>query len=155
MRPATASLSGPDEGEQIRIDDVGMGGQQAVRIARIHLQRTVSQQLGLTQRDLGIPECLDINVSSVDMQNGDLGQLLEAAFKKEDVSLKHVVLEATEAVYMATEIGSSIASCSIADVITGDAGEPRRPIATNTKSSTGVWHRDPLDGFWQRLARPA
>jgi len=38
-----------------------------------------------------------MNVSSVDMQNGDLGQLL-AAFKKEDVSLKYLALEATEAV---------------------------------------------------------
>lgn len=84
-----------------------------------------------------------MNVSSVDMQNGNLGQLL-AAFKKEGASLKYLALEATEAVYMAMEIGSSIASCSIADVITGSPGEPRRPVATNTKSSTGVWHRDPI-----------
>ena len=125
MRSATASLSGPDEGEQIRIDDVGMGGQQAVRIARIHSAYRFAGARPDAARP-GILECLDINVSSVDMQNGDLGQLL-AAFKKEDVSLKHFALEATEAVYMATEIGSSIASCSIADVITGDPGEPRRP----------------------------
>ncbi|WP_343517703.1 GGDEF domain-containing protein [Sphingomonas sp.] len=54
-----------------------------------------------TWLEMGIPfKHVSINVSSADMRTGNLGQLLEAAFRKENVSLKHVVLEVTEAVYM-------------------------------------------------------
>lgn len=54
-----------------------------------------------TWLEMGIPfKHVGINVSSADMRTGNLGQLLEAAFTKENVSLKHIVLEVTETVYM-------------------------------------------------------
>jgi diguanylate cyclase (GGDEF)-like protein len=49
---------------------------------------------------LGIPfQHVGINVSSADL-NGNVDQMLEAAFSAQDVPLKHVVLEVTESVYM-------------------------------------------------------
>jgi len=41
-----------------------------------------------------------INASSADFQGGDLHDAIREAFDREDVSLKHVILEVTETVYM-------------------------------------------------------
>src|SRR3546814_11567345 len=41
-----------------------------------------------------------LNVSSADMHGGMLDRLLAEAFKRENVPLKHVILEVTESVYM-------------------------------------------------------
>ncbi len=41
-----------------------------------------------------------INAASTDFQNDDLLKVIEAAFDREDVPLKHVILEVTESVYM-------------------------------------------------------
>ncbi len=41
-----------------------------------------------------------INAASTDFQNDDLLKVIEAAFEREDVPLKHVILEVTESVYM-------------------------------------------------------
>jgi diguanylate cyclase (GGDEF)-like protein len=50
---------------------------------------------------MGIPfQHVGINVSSPDIHGGQLETMLTAAFAKEQVPLKHVILEVTEAVYM-------------------------------------------------------
>ena len=41
-----------------------------------------------------------VNAASADFQNADLLRVIEAAFEREDVPLKHVILEVTESVYM-------------------------------------------------------
>ncbi|WP_129794534.1 EAL domain-containing protein [Sphingosinicella sp. CPCC 101087] len=54
-----------------------------------------------TWLDLGIPfEHVGINVSSADMHGGSLDRVLTEAFERENVPLKHVILEVTETVYM-------------------------------------------------------
>lgn len=51
--------------------------------------------------DMGIPfQHVGINVSSADMQGDTLGAMLTAAFERENVPLKHVIIEVTETVYM-------------------------------------------------------
>jgi diguanylate cyclase (GGDEF)-like protein len=51
--------------------------------------------------DMGIPfQHVGLNISSADMHGGMLAQRLADAFKRENVSLEHVVLEVTETVYM-------------------------------------------------------
>jgi diguanylate cyclase (GGDEF)-like protein len=55
-----------------------------------------------TWLDLGIPfQHVGVNVSSADMQDGMLDELFTAAFERENVPLKHVIVEVTESVYMA------------------------------------------------------
>jgi len=50
---------------------------------------------------MGIPfQHVGINVSSPDIHGGQLDKVLTAAFARERVPLKHVILEVTEAVYM-------------------------------------------------------
>ncbi len=50
---------------------------------------------------MGIPfQHVGINVSSPDIHGGQLDKMLTTAFAKEEVPLKHVILEVTEAVYM-------------------------------------------------------
>lgn len=49
-----------------------------------------------------------INVASSDFQNDDLFKVIEAAFRREDVSLRHVILEVTESVYMG-QAGDAVA----------------------------------------------
>lgn len=41
-----------------------------------------------------------VNAASTDFQNEDLLKIIQAAFEREDVPLKHVILEVTESVYM-------------------------------------------------------
>jgi diguanylate cyclase (GGDEF)-like protein len=54
--------------------------------------------------DMGIPfQHVGVNVSSADMHGGSLESMLAAAFGKEGVPLKHVIVEVTETVYMGTE----------------------------------------------------
>ncbi|QCB44434.1 phosphodiesterase [Sphingomonas sp. PAMC26645] len=51
--------------------------------------------------DLGIPfQHVGINISSADLSNGSVGQVLAATFDREGVPLDHVILEVTETVYM-------------------------------------------------------
>jgi diguanylate cyclase (GGDEF)-like protein len=51
--------------------------------------------------DLGIPlQHVGINVSSADLHGGTVDRVLTTAFEREGVSLKHVILEVTESVYM-------------------------------------------------------
>ncbi|WP_240500012.1 GGDEF domain-containing phosphodiesterase [Sphingomonas montana] len=51
--------------------------------------------------DMGIPfQHVGVNVSSADMHGGKLGAMLTAAFERESVPLKHVIVEVTESVYM-------------------------------------------------------
>src|SRR3546814_15549563 len=51
--------------------------------------------------DMGIKfQHVGLNVSSADMHGGMLDRLLAEAFKRENVPLKHVILEVTESVYM-------------------------------------------------------
>jgi diguanylate cyclase (GGDEF)-like protein len=51
--------------------------------------------------DLGIPfQHVGINVSSADLSGGTIERVLTAAFEHEGVSLKHVILEVAETVYM-------------------------------------------------------
>lgn len=45
-RPVQAFTSALDEGEQIRIDHIGMGGGHAMRVAFVGFQRAIGQQLG-------------------------------------------------------------------------------------------------------------
>ena len=49
-----------------------------------------------------------INAASTDFQNDDLLKVIEAAFEREDVPLKHVILEVTESVYMG-QAGDTVA----------------------------------------------
>jgi diguanylate cyclase (GGDEF)-like protein len=51
--------------------------------------------------DMGIPfQHVGVNVSSADMHGGTLDSMLAAAFGREGVPLKHVIVEVTETVYM-------------------------------------------------------
>lgn len=51
--------------------------------------------------DMGIKfQHVGLNVSSADMHGGMLDRLLAEAFKRENVPLKHVILEVTESVYL-------------------------------------------------------
>jgi EAL domain-containing protein (putative c-di-GMP-specific phosphodiesterase class I) len=51
--------------------------------------------------DMGIPfQHVGINVSSADLSGGAVERVLTEAFEREGVSLKHVVIEVTESVYM-------------------------------------------------------
>jgi EAL domain-containing protein (putative c-di-GMP-specific phosphodiesterase class I) len=50
---------------------------------------------------MGIPfQHVGVNVSSADMHGGTLDTMLVAAFEREGVPLKHVIIEVTETVYM-------------------------------------------------------
>jgi EAL domain-containing protein (putative c-di-GMP-specific phosphodiesterase class I) len=54
-----------------------------------------------TWLDMGIPfQHVGVNVSSADMHGGTLDTMLAAAFEREGVPLKHVIIEVTETVYM-------------------------------------------------------
>jgi diguanylate cyclase (GGDEF)-like protein len=54
-----------------------------------------------TWLDMGIPfQHVGVNVSSADMHGGSLDTMLAAAFEREGVPLKHVIIEVTETVYM-------------------------------------------------------
>jgi diguanylate cyclase (GGDEF)-like protein len=54
-----------------------------------------------TWLDMGIPfQHVGVNVSSADMHGGTLDTMLAAAFGREGVPLKHVIVEVTETVYM-------------------------------------------------------
>jgi diguanylate cyclase (GGDEF)-like protein len=54
-----------------------------------------------TWLDMGIPfQHIGVNVSSADMHGGTLDSMLAAAFGREGVPLKHVIVEVTETVYM-------------------------------------------------------
>jgi diguanylate cyclase (GGDEF)-like protein len=54
-----------------------------------------------TWLDMGIPfQHVGVNVSSADMHGGTLDTMLVAAFEREGVPLKHVIIEVTETVYM-------------------------------------------------------
>jgi diguanylate cyclase (GGDEF)-like protein len=51
--------------------------------------------------DMGIPfQHVGINVSSADMHGGTLHRVLTKAFERENVPLRHIILEVTEGVYM-------------------------------------------------------
>jgi EAL domain-containing protein (putative c-di-GMP-specific phosphodiesterase class I) len=51
--------------------------------------------------DMGIPfQHVGVNVSSADLSGGTIERVLTCAFEREGVSLKHVILEVTETVYM-------------------------------------------------------
>ncbi|WBH18283.1 bifunctional diguanylate cyclase/phosphodiesterase [Sphingomonas radiodurans] len=51
--------------------------------------------------DMGVPfQHVGVNVSSADMHGGTLETVLTAAFERENVPLKHVIIEVTETVYM-------------------------------------------------------
>ncbi|MGY2733780.1 sensor domain-containing phosphodiesterase [Sphingomonas sp. UYP23] len=51
--------------------------------------------------DMGIPfQHVGINVSSADIHGGTVERVLTTAFEQQNVPLKHVILEVTEAVYM-------------------------------------------------------
>jgi EAL domain-containing protein (putative c-di-GMP-specific phosphodiesterase class I) len=57
-----------------------------------------------TWLDMGIPfQHVGVNVSSVDMHSGTLEAVLTAAFERQNVPLKHVIIEVTETVYMGDE----------------------------------------------------
>ncbi len=66
-------------------------------------QRMIAQIATDVRRwlDMGIPfQHVGINVSSADFHCGKLSEQITSAFKLANVSLKHVILEVTESVYM-------------------------------------------------------
>lgn len=110
VRIDTGEIVGVEALARMRLDDGSIvaaaqfheatkDAQVAANLTR-HMIRCISKDVGNWLR-IGIPfQHVGINLSAADFKGSDLQTIIETAFARENVPLRHVILEVTESVYL-------------------------------------------------------